>query len=332
MKREQRIPVGVIGVGMVGTPLARYFREVKGYARGRDLFLYDIDPAKGCGDDVRRAGVVFVCVPTPPARDGSADTSAVRHAFRMLAAPLPRRSVGALRADRRRGGGGKIVVIKSTVPPGTTEAFQREFPEHQVLFNPENLTERFAWEDFLRPDTQIVGFTAKSIDAAHPVLSLLPKAPFMSPWGTDTYRRTAITATEAEIIKYARNIHFARKVNFANALARLAETMGADYENIRAGMAADHRIGDSHLDVTHGGYRGFGGYCFPKDLSAFIAAFDRAGLPESAALLRSDWDFNKAILAEQGLTIEEVSSHDHVLERKLKEKLERKKLGKKGRK
>lgn len=320
MSKRQHIPVGVIGVGMVGTPLARYLQEVQGYVRGKDIFLYDIDARKGFGDDINRAEVVFICVPTPPARDGSADTSAVRAAFRMLAGGPPPR------AGERRGG--KVVVIKSTVPPGTTESFQREFPEHQVLFNPENLTERFAWEDFLRPDTQIVGFTEKSIDAAHPVLSLLPKAPFMSPWGVNTYTRTAITATEAEIIKYARNVHFARKVNFANALARLAERMGANYENIRVGMAADHRIGDSHIDVTHGGYRGFGGYCFPKDLAAFIAAFDRAGLPESAALLKSDWDFNKAILAEQGLTIEEVSSHDHVLREKLKKKLGSKKLRK----
>ena len=308
MSEQKRIPVAVIGVGMVGTPLARYLQEARGYVRGQDIFLYDIDPQKGYGDDVNRAEVVFVCVPTPPAADGSADLTAVRQAFRLLAGP-------------------KVVVIKSTVPPGTTESLQREFPEHKVLFNPENLTERFAWEDFARPDTQIVGFTERSIDAAHLVLSILPKAPFMSPWGTSTYQRTAITATEAEIIKYARNVHFARKVNFANALACLAEKMQANYENIRIGMAADHRIGDSHLDVMRGGYRGFGGYCLPKDLAAFIATFKHAGLPDAAALLQGDWDFNRGTLAAQGLTIEEVSTHDHVLEEKLKRKSEDKKAG-----
>lgn len=317
----ERLSIGIIGVGMVGTPLARYFQEVRGYIRGKNLFLYDIDSAKGYGDDVRNAEVVFICVPTPPALDGNADLAAVRSAFRMLAADSPRARGGAS-ARAARGGErrGKIVVIKSTVPPGTTESLQRAYPEHKVLFNPENLTERFAWEDFLRPDTQIVGFTEASMDAAHPVLALLPKAPFMSPWGTNTYRRTAITATEAEIIKYARNVHFARKVNFANALARMAERMGANYENVRMGMAADHRIGDSHLDVTHGGYRGFGGYCFPKDLAAFIAAFERAGFAESAALLKSDWEFNKAILAEQGLTYEDVSTHDGELKEKLRQR------------
>ncbi len=297
---SQKIPIGVIGVGMVGTPLARYFKEVRGYERGQNLFLYDIDPTKGLFDDVNKAAVIFICVPTPRSPEGHANLSAVESAFQMLS-------------------GEKVMVIKSTVPPGTTENFQKRHPQHKVLFNPENLTERFAWEDFLRPDVQIVGFTSRSLDAAHLVLSLLPKAPLMSPWGVNTYKRTSITATEAEIIKYARNVYFVRKINMANALARLAEKVGASYENVRMGIAADHRIGDSHIDVTHGGYRGFGGYCFPKDLDAFIASLDEYGLPECADLFRKDRSFNETILAEQGLTLEDVSSHDHV--ERVKEKI-----------
>ncbi|MEK7464918.1 MAG: hypothetical protein AAB591_00715 [Patescibacteria group bacterium] len=324
----ERIPVGVIGVGMVGTPTARYFREVQGYERGRDLFLYDIDPRKGFFDDVNRATVVFVCVPTPKAPDGRANLAAVESAFQMLTPFEPERSSSQIGEDAGMGevssvfsngvgrvvtgqAGQKIVVIRSTVPPGTTEDFQKRYPGLKVLFNPENLTERFAWEDFLRPDTQIVGFTGQSVEVAHLVLSLLPKAPFMSPWGLDTYQRIAITATEAEVIKYARNVHFARKVNFANVLAALSEKLGITYENVRRGMAADHRIGDSHLDVTHGGYRGFGGYCFPKDLDAFIAKLDDLGLAEHSALLKRDRQFNVELLAAQGLSLEDVSVHDH---------------------
>ena len=172
------------------------------------------------------------------------------------------------------------------------------------------MTEKRAWEDFLKPDRQIVGFTGSSIDAAHAVLSLLPKAPFMSPWGMNTYRPVKITATEAEMIKYGGNVYFARKINFANALAELASSHGVDYENIRLGMAADFRIGDSHLDVMHGGYRGFGGYCFPKDLDALLAHFKERGLAEGAALLQSDRIYNEKLLAAQGLTWEEVSVHD----------------------
>lgn len=282
--------IGIIGVGMVGTPLKRYFEERKGYTRGKNLFLFDTDSRKGYGDDLARADIIFVCVPTPRARDHSADTSALTSAFQRIS-------------------GEKIVVIKSTVPPGTTEYFQKQYPQHKILFNPEFLTEKQAWEDFVKPDRQIVGFTDKSVDATHAVLSLLPPAPFMSPWGVGTYQSVKITATEAEIIKYGGNIFFARKVNFANILSSLAEKAGADYEHIRLGLAADHRIGASHLDVGHGGYRGFGGYCLPKDLDAFRTHLRAEDLPRGAELLDQDYAFNEALLASQGVTLDEVSVH-----------------------
>lgn len=294
--------IGIIGLGMVGTPLKRWFEERQGYERGKNLFLYDIDPKKGCGDDINSADIIFISVPTPRTTDGSAGLAALEAAFKMF-------------KDE------KIVIIKSTVPPGTAENFQKKYPHHKVLFNPEFLTEKRAWEDFIKPDRQIVGFTSKSIDAAHLVLSLLPKAPFMSPWGINTYHPIKITATEAEFIKYAGNVYFSRKIAFANALAKACEKMGdylngeeisaeVNYENVRKGMSADYRIGDSHLDVSHGGYRGFGGFCFPKDLSAFIVYLEKIGLSDCAGLLKSDWNFNEKLLNEQGLTIEDVSVHD----------------------
>ncbi|MBI1754844.1 UDP-glucose/GDP-mannose dehydrogenase family protein [Candidatus Azambacteria bacterium] len=301
--------IGIIGIGMVGTPLKRYFEE-KGYVRGKQLHLFDIDQKKGYGDDINKADIIFISVPTPGGTDGSADLSAVEHAFAGIQ-------------------GEKIVVLKSTVPPGTTEHFQKKYPRHKVLFNPEFLTECKAWEDFMKPDRQIVGFTAQSIDAAHPVLSLLPKAPFMSPWGVNTYGQVMITATEAEIIKYGGNAHFARKINFANILAGLADTMGADYENVRAGMSADSRIGDSHLDVAHGGYRGFGGFCLPKDLLALKNHLESAGLADGARLLREDYAFNEKLLARQGLSVADVNGHDHEwVNRKLKMQSEKRKTTK----
>ncbi len=300
MMTAQKPKIGIVGVGMVGTPLKRWFEEEKGYRRDEDLFLYDIDPQKGYFDDVNRADIIFISVPSPRSPDGSANLSAVESAF------------GTLQGE-------KIAVLKSTVPPGTTERLQQKYPQHRILFNPEFLTEKKAWEDFTKPDRQIVGFTSSSLDAAHFVLSLLPRAPFMSPWGLNTYKPLKITATEAEIIKYAGNIHFARKVNLANILALSAKRMGADYENVRMGMSADYRIGDSHLDVAHGGYSGFGGFCLPKDLDAFTAHLDSCGLRECAELLRSDRKFNEALLASQGLTPEDVSVHDaEWIDKKLK--------------
>ena len=287
-----KLKIGIIGIGMVGTPLKRYLEELQEYRRGEDLFLYDIDPKKGYFDDVNNADVIFICVPTPRSSDGSASLAAVDSA------------VSSVKGE-------KIIVIKSTVPPGTTESYQKRFPQCKFLFNPEFLTERKAWEDFIKPDRQIVGFTENSLDSAHAVLSLLPKAPFMSPWGLNTYRPIKITATEAEVIKYGGNIYFSRKINLANLLSALAEKLGVDYENIRAGMAADYRIGDSHLDVLHGGYQGFGGYCFPKDLDGFIEYLSSLGLSECVGLLQKDREFNEKLLASQGLTLEDVSVHDH---------------------
>jgi len=297
------ITIGIIGVGWVGGQLKKYFEEIRGYKAGQDLMLYDIDPTR-CAGDINQAHVIFVTVPTPRnPKDGSCDLSIVADAIKNL-----------------REGQGKIIVLKSTIPPGITESFQKQYPQHKFLFNPEFLTEKTAWNDMLRPSQQIVGFTEKSLDVAQVVLSLLPKAPFMSPWGINTYQKTWITATEAEIIKYATNLHFVRKVNWANALAKVTEKFGGDYENVRKGLGADHRIGDSHLDVYHGGYRGWGGYCFPKDLDAFIQFAKQSKLEEVATILEADRKFNEDLLKTQGLSLEEVSVHIDKLAEKLKQK------------
>ncbi|MFY9463307.1 MAG: hypothetical protein WAP52_03940 [Candidatus Sungiibacteriota bacterium] len=286
MTMEHQLKIGIAGLGMVGSPLKRYFEEVKKYERGRDLFVYDTDPAKGYGDDINQAHAIFLCVPTPRLSSGDADTTAIDGVFRMLA-------------------GEKIVIIKSTVPPGTTEKFQALYPQHKVLFNPEFLTERRAWEETLHPDRQLVGSTVQSRPVAAAVLFLLPVAPVFSP-SPDLM----LSATEAEIIKYAANAFLARKVTFANAIFDLADHHRADYERIRAGIAADRRIGPSHLDVRHHGYRGYGGYCFVKDTDALIAYLKREGLVQDAALFEADRAFNTALLASQGLTPEEVAVHD----------------------
>lgn len=273
---------------MVGTPVARYFEEIKGLKRGERLFLFDADLSKNFNDDINKADVIFISVPTPPGVNGAADLSALESVFEKIK------------------GENKILVIKSTVTPGTTEAFQKKYPGHKVLFNPEFLTARRAWEDFLRPDRQIVGFTEKSLDAAHAVLSILPKAPFMSPWGAGTYDQIQISATEAEMIKYASNVFYARKVNFANIFAGLAEKLGVNYENVKLAMGADFRLGESHLDVLHGGYRGFGGHCLPKDIRSLTACLEANGLETEAKLLKEDFEYNGNLLDRQGLRWDDV--------------------------
>lgn len=281
--------VGICGAGWVGGTLLRYFKEILGYKLGEDLFVYDVIPGK-CHGDINKADIVFITVPTPIPASGACDTSMVESA------------IGKLQGE-------KIVVIKSTVPPGTTERMQNKFPQHKMLFNPEFLTESRAWEDMVRPDRQIVGYTEKSMDAAHMVLSLLPKAPFMSPWGIGTYEPIRITATEAELIKYAGNVFFSMKVSYSNAFAMLAEKMGCDYENVRKAISAEYRIGGAHTDVAHGGYKGFGGTCLTKDTYALKETAKELGLTEVYNLIQSFWVFNENLLKSQGLTVAQVSKH-----------------------
>lgn len=286
---KEKIKIGIIGVGMVGTPLKRYFEERGGYRRGDNLFLYDTDPAKNYSDNINSADVIFICVPTPRTKSGAVGLEAVESAFGKIS-------------------GGKIVVIKSTVPPGTTEHFQKKYPEHKLFFNPEFLTEVRAWENTLRPDRQLVGFTSVSRNAAGVVLKLLPPSPLSSP-----SENLELSATEAEVVKYAANVFLTRKVTFANAIFDIARRHGANYENIRMGVASDPRIGPSHLDVGHGGYRGYGGYCFIKDTDALIVHSRECGLERVAELFEADRSFNEKLLREQGLSMEDVSMHDHEL-------------------
>lgn len=284
---HKKLKIGIIGVGMVGTPLKRYFEELEGHKRGETIFLYDTDPKKGYFDDINKADVIFISVPTPRTPEGSAGLNALKSSFRLIA-------------------GSKIVVIKSSVPPGTTESFQKKYPQHKVLFNPEFLTEANAWENTKNPDRQFVGWTKKSRDAAKIVLGFLPKAPMRSP--SD---KLNMSATEAEIVKYGANMFLTRKVTFANAIFDLASHLRADYENIKIGIASDQRIGPSHLDIHYHGYRGYGGYCFTKDTEALIAHCKGLGLKQAAKLFESDRLFNENVLATQGLTPEDVSVHDH---------------------
>ena len=284
---KNKYKIGIIGLGVVGSQFKRWFEEENGYERGIDLFLYDIASSKGYLDDINNAEVIFLCVPTPSLKDGSINLSLIDSAFKKI-------------------NGNKIIIIKSTVLPGTTEQFQKDYKQHKILFSPEFLTEKNAWGDFNKPKRQIVGFTEENLDIAHKILAILPQAPFMSP-NDNALQPTKITATEAEMIKYGGNIFIARKINFSNIIALLSEKVGADYENVQMGIAADNRIGGSHLDVLHGGYKGFGGCCIPKDFNAFICSLKSFGLDECTGLLEKDREFNEKLIATQGLTIEEVS-------------------------
>lgn len=314
---NQKLKIGIVGLGMVGEPIRKWFEELNGYKRGRDLFCYDVDPKKGYTDDVNKADIIFVSVPTPSNPDGSCNTSIVESAVSSLK-------------------DGKIVVVKSTVTPGTVESLQRKHPKKRLIFNPEFLTESQAWEDFISPDRQIVGSTNKSISDSVEVLNLLPKKNFIRPWTSD-YTKKSVNATEAEFGKYASNVFGYIKVIYGNILADLCHVLNQkykkdrvpsrlDYENIRELIGADLRIGPAWLNVEHGQYCGAGGYCFPKDMNAFIAfgeALEKDSLKKKLldkqhlkvlrtglAVLKAVRDYNEVLIEAQGLSMEDVSKHN----------------------
>ncbi len=316
----EKIKIGIIGVGMVGTPLMRWFLE-KGWERGKDLFCYDADPKKNIFDDVSKANVVFICVPTPSNPDGSCNASIVESVI----AQLP---------DKER-----CVVIKSTVPPGTTAALRKKYKSKGCfLFNPEFLTEAQAWEDFIRPDRQIVAAAdEESRKWISVVLNLLPIGSFQSPGVSGTYEFHEVNSTEAELAKYAGNNFGALKVSFFNTIYDRCKLLSADYENVRMLVTHDRRIGGAWTDVNHGGFRGYAGFCFPKDSDATIAhneellkilkekGDDFAEVFEKGAnLLKAKREYNKALLKFQGLTVEEISIHDKEVEKKIKSRKRRK--------
>ncbi len=313
---QGKITLGIIGVGMVGAPLMQWFLE-KGFKRGKNLFCYDADPKKGYFDDVSKAQIVFICVPTPPNPDGSCNASILESVLNNL-------------PDKER-----AIVIKSTVPPGTVSAFSRKYAKKgYFLFNPEFLTEAQAWADFIRPDRQIVAAAdEKARRWISTVLNLLPVASFQSPGVEGTYKFHEVNSTEAELAKYGGNVFGAVKVAYSNIIADFCEIFGVPYENVGLLIGHDRRIGAAWMDPSHGKYRGFGGFCFPKDLAALIAhtenrlknlkCFDakrKRAFRKAIGVLKAVWDYNKVLLESQGLTIEEVSSHDEELKKKLKQK------------
>ena len=238
--------VSIIGVGMVGGALQRYFEE----KRNLKPFLYDNGKNLGSPQEINQGEVIFICVPTSfDKKNNRFDLSCVNDAFSKIE-------------------GKKIVVIKSTVLPGTTEYLQQKYPQHKILNNPEFLTELTADQDMCYPDRQIIGYTEKSYNVAKDVLQILPLAPF----------ERILPATETEMVKYFGNTWFSAKVIFANQIYDLCQKLGIDYNRVKESAAADKRIDRTHLEVWHKGYRGYGGACLPKDIKALIRFADEKGI------------------------------------------------------
>jgi UDPglucose 6-dehydrogenase len=279
----------IIGTGYVGLVTGTCFAEV-----GHQVICVDNDPDKvallkaggipiyepglddlvkknsaagrlrfttSTAEGVDRSDVIFIAVPTPPLADGAVDLSFIEKVAREIAAAMS---------------GYKIIVDKSTVPVRTGEKVAETIKRYckarvdfDVVSNPEFLREGFAVGDLMKPDRIVIGVRSdRPVDAMKQIY-----APFRAP----------IIVTDinsAELIKHASNSFLALKISYINAISILCDATGANVQEVANGMGMDARIDRRFLDAS----LGFGGSCFPKDLSAFIKIAEELGY--DFALLR----------------------------------------------
>jgi len=225
-----------------------------------------ISYTSNAGEAICGGEVIFICVGTPPKESGEADLSAIDHVARQIATEAKT---------------SKLVVEKSTVPALTGVQLQKALAAYSrggaqkfhVASNPEFLREGTAVEDFFHPDRIVVGVedaesAAKLREVYAPILERKFHCPVHAgkcPGGTAS-ELLVTTINSAELIKHASNSFLALKISYANVIADLCERIGADVEEVTHAMGLDPRIGTQFLKAG----LGFGGFCFPKDIQAFI--------------------------------------------------------------
>jgi UDPglucose 6-dehydrogenase len=245
--------IGVIGLGMVGEAVSHGMRWI-----GHEVVGFDVDPKKQATmfDKILHTELVFVCVPTPVGSNvGECDTS----------------KVWSVVADLNFAGYRGLIVVKSTITPGTTVNMQRTFPKTRLVFCPEFLRERARFTDFIENHELCVVGTPMhnnwSLDDRQWVHDegLVIKAHGSLPKSVAT-----MTSTEAELLKYFVNCFNAQRIVFANAFYDVCKTLGASYDTIRDAATKRSGIVPDYLACNEQ-TRWFGGACLPKDTMAFAA-------------------------------------------------------------
>jgi UDPglucose 6-dehydrogenase len=244
--------------------------DVIAKARKAKRISFSANPA----DTIDKCEAIFICVGTPPLPSGDADLSAIDHVARVIAteAKSP-----------------KLVVEKSTVPARTGQELKRALSVYsrktgvtfRVASNPEFLREGTAVGDFLHPDRVVVGVEDETAEKQlreiyGPVLDRKFNCPVHAGSCPDGPAPAWVVTTinSAELIKHASNSFLAMKISYANMVADLAECLGGDIGEVVRAMGLDPRIGASFLSAG----LGFGGFCFPKDLQAFVHLAERSGV------------------------------------------------------
>jgi len=238
--------IGIVGQGFVGNAV---YQKFKNYY---DVLTHDKDDTKSTStldNMVHLCDTIFLCLPTPMKSDGRCYTSILESVLDAI----------DLISDNYESN--KTIVIKSTIPPGTTEKWNKKYESLTLVFNPEFLTERNAVSDYENQNRIILGGPRPATTELKQIFSkVFPKAHIIK---TDS--------THAEMVKYLTNSFLATKVSFANEIYQLCDKLNIDYDKVVEYATLDDRLGKSHWGVPgHDGDFGFGGHCFPKDLAALL--------------------------------------------------------------
>tara|TARA_Y100001935_G_scaffold225573_1_gene202738 strand:- start:2220 stop:3083 length:864 start_codon:yes stop_codon:yes gene_type:complete len=240
--------IGIIGFGFVGSAVRFGFSPNTGY--DAEIKVFDKDKNKSTASlevVVNDSDFIFVSVPTPSNEDGKINLNVVDDVLNDI-------------NDVQKND--NIILLRSTMIPGSSQNFQNKYPKLNLVFNPEFLTERSANFDFINQSRFILGGKAKHTS----------KVAELYKWRFgETIPVIETNFETAELIKYMNNCFFATKVSFMNEMKLLANKCNADWELAVEGFVRDGRVGHSHLNVPgHDGKNGFGGSCFPKDIQAII--------------------------------------------------------------
>ena len=277
LKGKKMYKIGIIGKGFVGSAVANGFSPSTGF--DCETRVYDKDPNKCVDtlqDTVNNSDFLFISVPTPSSKSGNIDLSILKNCLEDISKVVdPDKS--------------PIVLVRSTVVPGTTKSLVKSYPNLNIVFNPEFLTERSAFYDFISQARVILGGDVNDVQKT----AKLYKDRF-----GDSISVIETDFETAELIKYMCNTFFATKVSFMNEMYNLCKAIDGDWDKAVEGFVRDGRVGHSHVNVPgHDGKFGFGGSCFPKDVQALISFAKENNI--NLNVLEGTWKTNLEVRPEK---------------------------------
>lgn len=235
--------IGIIGQGFVGKSIKTGLEQTYTNINTYDLLSF-LSSCNSIEELVKKSDIIFICVPTPMKKNGECYIGITEKVINEI----------------NNTGAEKIIILKTTIPPGTTDYFQNKYSSLKFVFNPEFLTEANAEEDFKNQNRIILGGNHReSLElVAHMYKRVFSNVPII-----------LTTAAEAEMVKYVTNTFLSTKVIFANEIYQICQKLNINYNNVLDAAKLDIRLGNSHWNVPGpDGDFGFGGHCFPKDINA----------------------------------------------------------------